>query len=71
MSRKGTCLDNAVMENFFGLLKQEMYYDVVYYSCGALKSASEHYIQYYNEQRIKETPGWKSPVPYRLSQLTA
>ena len=26
MSRKGTCLDNSPMENFFGILKQEMYY---------------------------------------------
>lgn len=31
MSRKGNCLDNSVMENFFGLLKQEIYYGVVYY----------------------------------------
>ena len=26
MSRRGNCLDNAVMENFFGLLKSEMFY---------------------------------------------
>ena len=26
MSRKGNCLDNSVMENFFGLLKNEFYY---------------------------------------------
>ena len=25
MSRKGNCLDNAVMENFFGLIKKEMF----------------------------------------------
>ena len=25
MSRKGNCLDNSIMENFFGLLKTEMY----------------------------------------------
>lgn len=29
MSRKGTCHDNSVMENFFGLLKQETYYNRV------------------------------------------
>ena len=39
MSRKGNCHDNSVMENFFGLLKQEMYYGVVYYSYEELKSA--------------------------------
>ena len=32
MSRKGNCHDNAVIENFFGLLKQEIYYGEVYYS---------------------------------------
>ncbi len=26
MSRKGNCLDNAVMENFFGLMKSEFLY---------------------------------------------
>ena len=57
MSRKGNCLDNAVMENFFGLLKQEIYYGVAYDSYEALKSAIEQYIKYYNEQRIKEKLG--------------
>lgn len=71
MSRKGNCLDNAVMENFFGLLKQEIYYGVAYDSYEALKSAIEQYIKYYNEQRIKEKLGWKSPVQYRLSLLAA
>ncbi|WP_270421682.1 IS3 family transposase, partial [Acidaminococcus massiliensis] len=64
MSRKGNCHDNAVMENFFGLMKQEMYYGVIYYSYEELKAAIERYIKYYNEQRIKEKLGWKSPVQY-------
>ena len=34
MSRKGNCHDNSVMENFFGILKQEIYYGKVYYSYG-------------------------------------
>ena len=71
MSRKGNCLDNSVMENFFGLLKQEIYYGVVYYSYEELKSAIERYIKYYNEQRIKERLGWMSPVQYRLSLFPA
>ena len=57
MSRKGNCHDNSVMENFFGLLKQEIYYGVVYYSYEELKVAIEKYIKYYNEQRIKEKRG--------------
>lgn len=71
MSRKGNCYDNSVMENFFGLLKQEIYYGVVYHSYEELKVAIERYIKYYNEQRIKEKLGWMSPVQYRLSLLAA
>lgn len=71
MSRKGNCHDNSVMENFFGLLKQEIYYGVVYYSFEEFKSEIERYIKYYNEQRIKEKLGWMSPVQYRLSHLAA
>lgn len=71
MSRKGNCYDNSIMENFFGILKQEMYYGVVYYSYEDLKEAIEKYIIYYNEQRIKQKLGWMSPVEYRLSLLVA
>ena len=59
------------MENFFGLLKQEIYYGVIYSSYGELKTAIEQYIKYYNEQRIKEKLGWLSPVQYRLSLQAA
>lgn len=55
----------------FGLMKQEMYYGVVYYSFEELKSTIERYIKYYNEHRIKERLGWKSPIQYRLSQQAA
>ena len=71
MSRKGNCIDNSPIENFFGILKQEMYYGVVYCSYEELKDAIEKYIKYYNEQRIKEKLGWMSPVEYRLSLSAA
>ena len=71
MSRKGNCYDNSVMENFFGIMKQEMYYGVVYYNYEELKDAIVKYISYYNEKRIKEKLGWMSPVEYRLSRLAA
>ena len=71
MSRKGNCYDNSVMENFFGLLKQEIYYENTYYSFNELKYTIEKYIVYYNEKRIKEKLGWMSPVEYRLSALAA
>ncbi|CAI3226171.1 IS3 family transposase [Clostridium neonatale] len=71
MSRKGNCHDNSVMENFFGIMKQEIYYGVVYYSYDELKEAIEQYIKYYNEQRIKEKLGWMNLVEYRLNLLAA
>lgn len=71
MSRKGNCHDNSVMENFFGIMKQEMYYGKVYYSFDELKTAIEKYIKYYNEKRIKKKLGWLSPVSYRLNLLAA
>ena len=71
MSRKGNCHDNSVMENFFGLLKQEIYYGKTYYSYGELKQAIEDYIKYYNEKRIKERLGWLSPIQYRRRHSVA
>lgn len=71
MSRKGNCYDNSVMENFFGLLKQEMYYGSTYYSFDELKETIDKYIKYYNEKLIKEKLGWMSPVEYRLNLLAA
>ncbi len=65
MSRKGNCHDNSPMENFFGLLKQEMYYGNVYRSYDELKTAIETYIDYYNHEGTKEKLNWKSPIQFR------
>ncbi|EEO6567578.1 IS3 family transposase, partial [Listeria monocytogenes] len=67
-----SCLDNSPMENFFSILKQELYYGKIYQSQNELKLAIENYIYYYNHYRIKEKLNWKSPVEFRLSnQKTA
>ena len=65
MSRKGNCLDNSPMENFFGILKQEIYYGKKFYSYEELKETIEEYIEYYNKDRIKEKLGYLSPIEYR------
>jgi len=65
MSRKATCADNAAMENFFGLLKQEMYYGEKLVSYEELKQKIENEINYYNNERIKEKLAGLSPVQYR------
>ena len=73
MSRRGNCLDNSPMENFFSILKQEVYYGVIYESFEELKQAIENYIYYYNHKRIKAKLTGMSPVEYRkhTSQLSA
>ncbi|WP_139349346.1 IS3-like element IS1397 family transposase, partial [Escherichia coli] len=57
MSRKGNCLDNAVMENFFGHLKEEIYYRRDYRSVEELENAVNEYITYWNQKRIKLSLG--------------
>lgn len=71
MSRKGNCYDNSPMENFFGIMKQEMYYGRIYNSFDELKEAIEKYIRYYNEKRIKASLGYQSPIEYREKMLVA
>ena len=66
MSRKGNCLDNSIMENFFSLIKQEMYNKKTFYSYEELETAIIEYIDYYNNRRIKEKLNYMSPVEYRL-----
>lgn len=65
MSRKGNCLDNAVIENFFGILKAELYYQNKYESTEKLKQDIEEYIEYYNRDRIKLNLNGMSPMEYR------
>jgi putative transposase len=65
MSRKATCADNASMENFFGILKQEMYYGEELVSYEDLKRRIEEYIHWYNHERSKEKLAGMSPVEYR------
>lgn len=61
------------MENFFRLLKQEMYYGETLCSFEELKKRIEEYINYYNNKRIKQKLAGMSPVQYRIhtSQLAA
>ena len=66
MSRKGNCLDNSPMENFFGILKQEMYYGAEFKNYNELVVEIEKYIRWYNEDRIKTKLNGMSPVMYRL-----
>ena len=54
MSRKGNCLDNSPMENFFGIMKNEMFYEHEYEfkTLVELQKAMVNYIEHYNKERI-------------------
>ena len=70
MSRKGNCLDNSIMENFFGLLKSELLYLREFDSMEEFRVELERYIDYYNNKRIKAKLKGLSPVQYRLQSLS-
>jgi len=69
MSRKGNCLDNAKMENFFGLLKSELLYLQKFSSIEEFEKELKDYIYYYNNFRIKQKLKGLSPVQYRNQSL--
>ena len=69
MSRKGNCLDNAVMENWFGIMKTEFFYRKKFASVEAFKAELRDYIHYYNHDRIKEKLKGLSPVQYRNQSI--
>jgi transposase InsO family protein len=65
MSRKGNCLDNAIIENFFGILKSELFYIQKFANVEELKKEIKNYINYYNKVRIKSNLNKMSPIQYR------
>jgi putative transposase len=71
MSRKGNCLDNAVMENFFGLLKSELLYLQDFHSMEHLKTEIDYYMDYYNNRRIKLKLKGLPPAIHRRQALIA
>ena len=70
MSRKGNCLDNAMAESFFAIMKSELLYAENFESPEAFTRALEEYIDYYNHRRIKSRLKGKSPVQYRTLSIT-
>ncbi len=66
MSRKGNCLDNSPTENFFGRLKEEVFYgqEWRYENIEQLREAIHKWIKYYNEERIVVALK-NSPIKYK------
>ena len=70
MSRKGNCLDNAVAENFFGLLKSELLYLQKFQSIEQFKQELIDYLDYYNNIRIKAKLKGLPPAIHRQQALS-
>ena len=70
MSRKGNCLDNAVIENFFGLLKSELLYLQEFQSMDHFKQELTKYLDYYNNHRIKAKLKGLPPAIHRQQALS-
>ena len=70
MSRKGNCLDNAVIENFFGLLKSELLYLQKFDSMEHFKQELIDYLDYYNNRRIKAKLKGLPPALHRQQALS-
>jgi putative transposase len=71
MSRKATCLDNAVIESFFGHLKEELFHHTRFLTIDALRIAIDEYLHWYNHERIMTKHKGLSPVQYRTQALAA
>lgn len=73
MSRKGNCIDNCIMETFFGTMKREMFYghEGEFRTFEQLKAAVAEYIDYYNNRRIKGKTKWMPPAKYREASMRA
>jgi hypothetical protein len=71
MSSVGACLDNAVVERFFGSLKNEWLLNIVHLTRVGMKMDVEEYIRYYNYERLHTTLGNLTPINYENLQREA
>ena len=63
MSRRGNCWDNAVVESFFGTVKQELVHHEQCANIVEVRSAIHDYIEvFYNRQRIHSSLGYRTPT---------
>ena len=63
MSRRGNCYDNAVVESFFGTLKQELVQGTAWATLAEARAAIHDYIEvFYNRQRLHSALGYRTPA---------
>lgn len=61
MSRVGKCIDNGPMENFWGIIKEEMYRLKTYECFEELENDIKQYVEFYNNKRVTLEMGLKIP----------
>lgn len=71
MSRRATCLDNSIAENFFGHLKEELFHHTRFDTVEEFTVALDEYLDWYNTTRISTTLKGLSPAKYRAQALAA
>ncbi len=65
MLRKGNCLDNSIIENFFDILKSDMFYNEKFKTIDDFINEVQEYIEYYNNERISCRLKGKTPQQVR------
>lgn len=70
MSRKGNCLNNSPAENFFSILKREMFYNRKYKNIDQVIEKLNWYIYWYNNKRIRLKLSGLTPVEYTRQAST-
>lgn len=69
MSRVGHCIDNGPTENFWGIVKSEMYYPNTFADEDSLRNAIADYMSFYSNERIQERFKGKTPTEVRAEAL--
>ena len=71
MSRVGHCIDNGPTENFWSIVKSEMYYLNHFANEASLRKAIADYMSFYSTERMQERFGGKTPAEVRAEALAA
>lgn len=71
MSRVGHCIDNGPTENFWGIVKSEMYYPNTFTDEAALCTAIADYMAFYCTERMQARFNGKTPAEVRAEALAA
>jgi transposase InsO family protein len=69
MSRVGHCIDNGPTENFWSIVKSEMYYLNTFTDEASLRRAIADYMTFYSTKRMQERFRGKTPAEVRAEAL--